>query len=202
MDQKGECSKNVEVESDNCSSQYQSTNHFENMQHSANKFDVVVMCVFGVAEHGKGEVDHVGGLAKTTISRTIASGEIFSTTSVMVEFLKKHFENKDHLVYKVCEILKSDLDDARFEERFLTIAGSSLFHLGVHVSVILLHFRPVSACVTSVNFKMVHAQFQDYELCVQIKKAWTLRSDHLEFEGQEELETNEESGVVREGTMP
>ena len=71
------------------------------MQWLSNKFGVAVLRVFGVAEHGKGEVDHVGGLAKTTIRQKIATGEHFQNTSTMVEYLTDHFRDKSNLVYKV-----------------------------------------------------------------------------------------------------
>ena len=48
------------------------------MQTLANKFKVNVICIFSIAEYGKGEVDHVGGLAKTTLWRAIAAGAFFN----------------------------------------------------------------------------------------------------------------------------
>ena len=48
------------------------------MQTLANKFKVNVICIFSIAEHGKGEVDHEGGLAKTTLWRAIAAGAFFN----------------------------------------------------------------------------------------------------------------------------
>ena len=192
----------IVIESDNCSLQCKSWNHFENMQQVSNKFDVIAICVFGVAEHRKGEVDHVGGLAKTTIRRTIASGELLSTASAMVEFMKNHFEDKEHLIYKVCEILKSDLDDARFEalrKGFLTIDGSSLFQVMVftpHSNVIKASPRLCLCDKCKVQYGSC-SLFEDCVLCVQMKKVSSLRSEHLEFEGQD-FETNERSEVVRE----
>ena len=116
------------IESDNCSSQYKSCNHFENMQWLSNKFGVAVLRVFGVAKHGKGEVDHVGGLAKTTIRQKIGTGEHFQNAATMVEY----FQDKSNLVYKVREVNISELDEARFEaskKGFITINGSSLFQV-------------------------------------------------------------------------
>ena len=53
----------IVIESDNCSSQYKSCAHFYGMQKLANQYNVNIVRVYGIAEHGKGEVDHVGGLA-------------------------------------------------------------------------------------------------------------------------------------------
>ena len=77
---------NIIIESDNCSSQYKSCEHFYDMELLANHYDVNIIHIFGIAEHGKGEVDHVSGLAKTAIRREIAAGEFFSDASDMVCF--------------------------------------------------------------------------------------------------------------------
>ena len=59
----------IVIESDNCSSQYKSSAHFHGMQLLTNNWNVNIIRVYGIAEHGKGEVDHVGGLAKTVVRR-------------------------------------------------------------------------------------------------------------------------------------
>ena len=75
------------MESDNCSYQYKSSAHFHGMQTLANKFQVNVICIFGIAEHGKGEVDHEGGFAKSTLWRVIAAEEFLNDVGEMVEYL-------------------------------------------------------------------------------------------------------------------
>ena len=55
------------LENDNCSLQYKSSPHFESIQKISDKYNVNILPVFGTPEHGKGEVDHVGGVAKSTI---------------------------------------------------------------------------------------------------------------------------------------
>ena len=59
----------IVIESDNCSSQYKSSAHFHGMQLLTNNWNVNIIRVYGIAEHGKGEVDHVGGLTKTVVRR-------------------------------------------------------------------------------------------------------------------------------------
>ena len=54
------------------------------MQTFANKFQVNVICIFSIATHGKGEVYHVSGLAKTTLQRAIAAWEFFNDVGEMV----------------------------------------------------------------------------------------------------------------------
>ena len=81
----------IVIESDNCIYQYKSSAHFHDMQMLANKFQVNVIRIFSIAEHGKGEVDHVGGLAKTTLRRAVAAGEFFNDVGEMVEISMRHF---------------------------------------------------------------------------------------------------------------
>ena len=194
-------SSHIIIESDNCSSQYKSTNHFESIQHVANKFNVNVIQVFGIAEHGKGEVDHVGGLTKTTIRRAIASGKILKTASGMVEFLQTYLESTDKLTHKVLEISKSELDVARLaasKKGFITIDGSSLFQ----VMIFTPHSTHIKAspriCLCELcKLKLGSCKlFQQYDLRFQSKKISTLRSDHLE-KGQL-LENSEGSDVITE----
>ena len=54
------------------------------MQTLANKFQVNVIRIFSIAKHGKSEVDHVSGLAKTTLRRAIAAGKFFNDVGEMV----------------------------------------------------------------------------------------------------------------------
>ena len=48
------------------------------MQKLANQYNVNIVRVYGIAEHGKGEVDHVGGLAKTAVRKEVSNGEFFA----------------------------------------------------------------------------------------------------------------------------
>ena len=57
----------IVIESDNCKVQYKSSAHFWSIQEMANNYPVPIICVFSIAKHDKVEVDHVGGLTKTTI---------------------------------------------------------------------------------------------------------------------------------------
>jgi len=61
------------IESDNCNSQYKSAQHFQDIQSLADTFNFSIIRIFSVAGHGKGEVDHVGGLAKCAIRRYVGT---------------------------------------------------------------------------------------------------------------------------------
>ena len=66
------------IENDNCSQQDNSCVHFESIQCMAKDYEFKILCVFGIPEHGKEEVDHVGGVAKTTVQCETAAGEFYS----------------------------------------------------------------------------------------------------------------------------
>ena len=52
------------TESDNCTVQYKSAEHFTNIQKLSDEYQRPVIRLYGIAGHGKGEVDHVGVLPK------------------------------------------------------------------------------------------------------------------------------------------
>ena len=68
--------KRLLIESDNCSGQYKSSHHFFHLQSLSNQLNKIIIHLYGIAQHGKGEVDHVGGVAKVAVRREV-SGMIF-----------------------------------------------------------------------------------------------------------------------------
>ena len=67
------------VQSDSCKSQYK---HFHHLQMLADKKEKQVLRVWTIAGHGRGEVDHVGGVAKIPITNDY----FFDKTSEMVSY--------------------------------------------------------------------------------------------------------------------
>ena len=55
------------MESDNCCMQYKWAAHFKDCQDLANRLRITLLRIYGISSHGKGEVDHVGGLAKVAV---------------------------------------------------------------------------------------------------------------------------------------
>ena len=47
--------------SDNCSSQYKSVQHFVDIKNLSQKYGLKIVRIYGVPEHGKNEIDCVGG---------------------------------------------------------------------------------------------------------------------------------------------
>ena len=120
------------IESDNCSSQYKSCHHFVDMQDLADKFKRRVIRVFGIAGHGKGEVDHVGGVAKVAVRQEVAGGEIFTVASEVHDFLNNKFGEKEHPPYHLYQVNTAELETERKASAkivYKTIPGSSSFHV-------------------------------------------------------------------------
>ena len=148
------------IESDNCSSQYKSSEHFHDLQSIANSTKKMLIRVFGIAGHGKGEVDHVGGIAKISIRREIANGACIEDADDMVTFLSSKFGEKTDPNYVVNEVDPKQLDILRADaksKRFATIKGSSNVQIMVFTPgasfYVLLH---ASAPVNNVPLTMGH----------------------------------------------
>lgn len=119
------------VESDNCNSQYKSAQHFEDIQSLADLFNFPIICVFSVAGHGKGEVDHVGGLAKCAIRRYIGTRGKINNANDCCKFLQSKFGSKSDPSFHIYEMKQQSLDEAREESQwkdFPTIHGSDEWH--------------------------------------------------------------------------
>ena len=69
------------IDSDNCSSQYKSGLHFYHLQISNRYRTPILLRMYGIPGHGKGEVDHVGGTAKVAVCKMAASGMAFYNAS-------------------------------------------------------------------------------------------------------------------------
>ena len=78
--------------------------HFESIQRLSDKYDIKIIRLFGIPEHGKGEVDHVGGIAKTGIRREIATGAFFGKATSMVELLQDKCFSHINPTYIIKEI--------------------------------------------------------------------------------------------------
>lgn len=59
-------------ETDNCANQAKSAEHFRDCKQLANLLMRIIIRIWGVAGHGKSEVDHVGGVAKVAARTAIA----------------------------------------------------------------------------------------------------------------------------------
>ena len=90
--------------------------------------------MYGVAGHGKSEVDHLGGLAKVAVQKQVAAVTLFMSAGEMVEFLIEKFQNKVTPNYYIKEIPSYLPDEKSAMARLiahLTIDGSLNFQVMV-----------------------------------------------------------------------
>ena len=172
----------IVIESDNCSYQYKASAHFYGMQMLANKFQVNVIHILGIAEHGKGEVDHIGGLAKTTLRRAIAAGEFFNDAGEMVEYFNETLHSTEHLQYIVKELEEKDLKSARAAARlkvFPSIDGCIKFQIMLFECNTTSFVAANHICICD-TYKMQYGTcslFKRSELHIVLLKKTTLQND-------------------------
>jgi len=156
----------IVIESDNCSQQYKSASHFYSMKQLADKFLFTVIRIYGIAEHGKGEVDHVGGVAKTAIRREVATGTFFESTEEMVEFLEKRFSDSitpRYIPKLICAKKTNQLRDEAKLIQCKSIDGSSSFQVMI--------FKPNSTIIKAANRLCICDECQsDYGSCALFKE--------------------------------
>ena len=78
---------------------YFGRSHFKDCQDLSNRLKVELIRIYGISGHRKGEVDHVGGIAKVAIRREVAAGKFLYTAAEMVDFLGDNFAKKEHPRY-------------------------------------------------------------------------------------------------------
>ncbi|XP_066925552.1 uncharacterized protein [Clytia hemisphaerica] len=169
------------IESDNCTAQYKSVTHFWLIQDLAKRLDTTIVRVYGIAEHGKGEVDHVGGVAKTSVRREVANGSLFINAGDIVSFLQNKFEEKESPRYVIDEITDQAerLRNICRLKNFSSIEGSSKFQVMV--------FRPNNPKILAAERICICSEceesygscslFKEYEMVVGDLNHTSLRSD-------------------------
>ena len=71
---------------------------------NSHEYQRPVIRLYGIAGHGKGEVDHVGGVAKVAVWDETACGTISARSSETVPMLTKKFGDKERMKYHIVEI--------------------------------------------------------------------------------------------------
>jgi hypothetical protein len=139
--------------------------------------------MYGVAGHGKSEVDSVGGVVKIAIRNDVARGACFLDAGECVDFLHDKFQGSVDPMYSIKEIDPASLEIMRKENRYMvfpTIDGSSSFQV--------LIFTPNSnkfkaspylcTCEICINIEYGSCSlFQVYELTAVDLIKRTMRSD-------------------------
>ena len=78
------------TESDNCASPYKNAGYFYYHQFLSDRKKIKIVRVYGTADYGKGEVDHVGSMIKVAVRKEVATGQFFIYTDGVVELLNKN----------------------------------------------------------------------------------------------------------------
>lgn len=148
------------IESDNAV-QYKYTQHFHEVQALCNRQERKILRVYGIAQHGKGEVDHVGGIAKNSIRKAVAEGRLFQDVPHMFDYLQQKFAASQHPQYHIESLEEEELDAARKRAKkymYGTVDGSSAFQIVV--------FSPHSPVVkAALRICLCQACIEDYGSC-------------------------------------
>ena len=178
------------LESDNCKD-YKSLESFKETQDTCNDINIPIIHVYGVPEHGKSEVDHVGGIAKTTLRRAIAGGTVFDPDNLvpdMIEYLRAKFEDNQDPSYEITELTLEETEHERKESRkylYGTINGTSSFRAVVFTpnSTTIRAAPRVCVCEECLKEYGSCTLFKSYELPVTLLKQSSTRSKAIQYEG-------------------
>ena len=102
------------------------------MQELANKYNINLIRLYGIADHAKKKLNHVGAVAKISIRREIASNNLLEDATDMVEFVKTKFCDNTSPSYNVKEIDECKIEALRAEmklKKISSIKGSASFQV-------------------------------------------------------------------------
>ena len=74
--------------SDNCTFLHKSVQHFHHLQKLATELKTTIIRIYGIAGHGKNEVDYCEGVVKIKIRSEICRGENFQGATVCRIFVR------------------------------------------------------------------------------------------------------------------
>lgn len=105
------------ITSDKCCCQFESSKNFFDLQRICNDYQISLICIYGVAGHGKNEVNAVGGVAKIAIPTAISQGQSFFNAADCLSYISGKFNSyekplfwikliKDETLEKECLDLK------------------------------------------------------------------------------------------------
>ena len=83
----------VVILSDNCSSQYKCVGAFNFMLSWVHEYGVEIIKTYGIAGHGKSEIDSAGGLVKEALrNAAVTSNDVFYKASDALGIARRHFQ--------------------------------------------------------------------------------------------------------------
>ena len=155
-----------------------------------------VIRMYGIPGHGKGEVDHVGGIAKVTIREMAARGQSFCNAADIVQALNERYGDSSQMKYVIKEIPAPQLTSAR--TIVAPVEGSSKFRSMVFTPGANI-FKASSRLCIYEQCKEYYGScdsFTDYSLQVMKYNQPYLRSKITADgdEDEEEINDDEEDG--------
>ena len=125
------------------------------------KYGLKIVRIYGVPEHGKIEIDCVGGVVKIALRRGVSMGHFFPSASSCIDYLKEPFDNNFDPRYVIKEIYPEALERMRRCARYTKfgkVPGSSKFRVMV--------FSPDSDVVkTAPHLCVCDICLEDYGNC-------------------------------------
>ena len=122
----------VIVTSDNCTAQYKSAQNFDDLNQLATEFRIIIVRIYGIAGHGKNEVDTVGGTAKIALRTAIARKMSFFNAGECVQYLNEKFASSTDPSYNIMLIPRYTVVEERLKAKktvYPTVKGSSVFNV-------------------------------------------------------------------------
>ena len=116
------------MSSDNCTAQYKSSQHFNDLKTIANVYKINIIRIYGIPGHGKNEIDAVGGTQKIALWRGVAEGKFILSASSCVDYLNAKFGDSESPEYDIKEIYPEELQRERKQAskiNFKSLPGSS-----------------------------------------------------------------------------
>ena len=126
----------------------------------ANKHNDGIIRVFSISGHGKGEVDHVSGLAKVAIRRHVSARGVVLDANDCAVFLQEKFGQADNPAYLIQEISVELLTEMRRAARLksypIMIKGSSRFQVMVFKKIYLRSEEETPTQRVRISFSRAH----------------------------------------------
>ena len=191
------------ITGDNCCSQYKSAKNFYDLNDISDEFGITIIRIYGVASHGKNEVDAVGGVAKIAIRSAISRGTSFFNASDCVEYLREKFSFHDDPTYHFKLIESSELNDLRLKAKYIrcpTIKGSSSFQVMIfEANNDIIRVAPyLCSCEQCISMKYGSCSlFTSHKLEVGALNKVSLRNNYLPHEPQ----SNDTTDVITEKSL-
>lgn len=156
-------SKFLVLSSDNCASQYKCVAAFNRLLQWVDEYDIEIIRHYGIAGHGKGEIDSCGGHVKEALrASSLHVGDVFYTAEEALSMISRHFEMyPSKVTRKFYNVAKEDLEDLPQSKpgdfQLKKLPGSSLLHF--------MHFKKNKIIVSQLACSCQNCLHRKYDEC-------------------------------------